>query len=505
MKLRQHLLSIILFSVLAAQILPVGAADSSIIQVSTDNIYLKQGQENSIEIKLKNTGDYKCYDIESFLTSTTPGLSVLTDSQKVFSEIDKDKTKSYEPTIYVNEDLPLGTYTLNLNILYRRFGAAQDTQISIPITLIIDEAYVPRIKYSGNSGVGVSAGSDETLSYSFINNIDSNLTDVEFTLSSPTSQITILEGEYRAVEELTPGEGYTLETKVQILQGTPLTSYVLTATVAYLDHDDNRHHQTYDLPLVVDSEKPGKTTTVTLGNIEISERVFPGNDFLVEVRIDASGADAYDVMSVLGNDLTGSISPLSPTTIWVGDIKSGETATTSYELLAKGDISAGQYPLTLTLTYTNNKGIQSTLMETATIQVEGLIEFALLDAPTVEAQLGEITELEADLLLVGTESVDFVSIEIVEEGNVQAVIGSEEYIGAVDPDSPIPFDIKFKIDPDAEKGEETLGLRITYRDHLNQEHTSILEAGIEIIDPISETSDEPVGIWGRILAFFGLR
>lgn len=503
MKLKHSLLPVILFSVLAAQILPVGAADTSIIQVSAENIYLSQGQENSIEIKLKNTGDYKCYDVEAFLTSATPGLSILSDAQKVYNEIDKDKTKTYEPTIFVDESLPLGTYTLSLNIIYRRFGGVQDTQVTVPVTVIVDEAYVPMIKYSGNNGVGVSAGDEATLIYYFVNNMDTNLTDIEFTLSSPTSQITVLEGEYRLVEELAPGEVYTMEAKVQVLQGTPLTSYELTATASYMD--GNRHYQSYGLPLVVDSERPGESTTVTLGSIEIEDNVRPGNEFNVDIMIEASGADAYDVMAVLGGDMTGSISSLSPTTIWVGDIPAGETAEVSYSLLAKGDISAGQYPLSLTLSYTDNQGMPGVLSETATIQVEGMIEFMLLDAPTIDAQKGMITELEADLLLIGTESVDFVSLDVVESPNIEIVSGSEEYIGAVDPDSPIPFDVTFKVNPDAPYGEDTLELRITYRDHLNLEHTESLETKIDIIDPVTETTTENIGLWGRILRFFGLR
>ncbi len=505
MKLERSLLPIILFSVLAAQILPVGAADTSIIQVSTENIYLTQGQENSIEIKLKNTGDYKCFDVEAFLTSSTSGLSILTDAQKVYNSIGSGNTRTYSPTLYVDENLPLGTYTTSLSILYQRSGSVQLTTITVPITVIVDEAYVPKIKYNGNGGVGVSAGAETSLAYSFINNIEGNLTNIEFTLSSSDSQITILDGEYKLVEELTPGEVYTLEPTVQVLQGTPLTSYELTATVSYIDDDENRHHQSYSLPLVVDSERPGKATTVTLKSIEVDGSVYPGDDFTVEVEIESTGADAYDVMAVLGNDLTGSISSLSPTTIWIGDIEAGETLSTSYRLLAKGDISAGQYPLTLTLSYTNNKGVASMLTETVTVQVEGLIEFELLDAPTLDAQIGKITELEADLLLIGTESVDFVSLEVVVSSVVQAVSGSEEYIGAVDPDSPIPFDVKFRVEPGTAKGEETLELRITYRDHLNQEHTATLETGIEIVDPVTETSTENIGIWGRFLRFLGLR
>ena len=86
----------------------VNAADSAIIEVSAENIYLTAGEQNSIKVKLRNTGDYKVFDIEGFLSSSTPGIYVLEDGHKVFSEIEKDKTKSYEPVLYVDEDKLLG-------------------------------------------------------------------------------------------------------------------------------------------------------------------------------------------------------------------------------------------------------------------------------------------------------------------------------------------------------------------------------------------------------------
>jgi len=44
--------------------IPAQAADSPILQVSANNIYLKAGQENTIKIVLKNTGDYNIFDVE---------------------------------------------------------------------------------------------------------------------------------------------------------------------------------------------------------------------------------------------------------------------------------------------------------------------------------------------------------------------------------------------------------------------------------------------------------
>ncbi|HEX9914922.1 MAG TPA: hypothetical protein VGB32_08385 [Candidatus Bathyarchaeia archaeon] len=126
--------------------------------------------------------------------------------------------------------------------------------------------------------------------------------------------------------------------------------------------------------------------------------------------------------------------------------------------------------MTVMISYTNSRSQPESLTETQTIIVEELIDFELLDTPSVEAKRGETRELEADLLLIGTDSVQFVSIELVESQVFRRVAGSTEYIGAVDPDSPIPFDIKYAVADDAPEGSHTMSVRVNYRDHLNREH-----------------------------------
>jgi hypothetical protein len=161
--------------------------------------------------------------------------------------------------------------------------------------------------------------------------------------------------------------------------------------------------------------------------------------------------------------------------------------------------------VTSTITYTNSKGITGALAETFTILVDSLIEFSLLDVPTEKVPVGETSELEADLLLIGTESVQFVAIGVIEDGVIERVSGSDEYIGAVDPDSPIPFDIKYKVREDAPEGKHELKLSVQYRDHLNKEHVDQMSLDVEIgsiIDDLPEPQQG--GFWAWIRRLLGL-
>jgi len=506
--IRRHLIPLLVVVVTLSQLFPVWAADSAIIQVSTDEIYLTAGQEDDFRILLKNIGDYKVFDVEAFLTSTTSGLSILSGSHMVFSEIDKGKTKHYEPVLYVDPSLSLGSYTLTLTLVYRRFGAAQDTTITVPVALMVSEGYVPKVKYtSEQSDIRLKSGTESQVRYSFVNNWGQPLYGLEFSFTSTSGYMSILEGVNYSVDTLNSSESVTLAPTISVLEGTPLGVYTVTATATYRDGDGNRYHQVFSLPLNLDEAAIARNTVVTVASEEVLQQsVRPGDVFDVQIQVDCSGASAYEMMSSLSFAASSGISPLSPTTTALGDLEPGETATVSYRLLAGGSVYAGQYPVTVTLTYTDSKGAAGSLMETVTIMVDALIDFELLDEATAVVYAGEQYEMEADLLLVGTDSVQFVSVQMLEDDTFNRVQGSTEYIGAVDPDSPIPFDIDYRVADDAEPGIHDMTLVVQYRDHLNRVHEEALEYTVTVgegANPSTDTEHKRGGIFGWLSRLFG--
>jgi hypothetical protein len=490
-----------------AQIKPVYSGDSPIIQVGTKDIYLKAGQENTIEIILKNTGDYKVYDIEAFLSSTVSGITVLKKANNVFTEIEADKSSSYEPILYVDETVPLGAYSLSLTVMYRRSGYVISQTITVPIGIVISEAFTPKIVYSPSlASVEVKSGMLNDVEFNFINAWNETIKLLELVLSSPVNGITIQEGIFEEYENIAPGDRFTLNPTIAIIEGTTLGTYSMVATASYEDLDGTRFYQSFILPINVASAAAVRTTIVTIEKMNvIEESIQPGDTFTIELEIACSGADAYDLISSLIFSPTNPISPMSPSIINLGDLECKETTEVSYRLLASGSISAGQYPITMSISYTTNRGEDKILSETLTILVDSLVDFELLDEPSELVSPGETKELEADLLLIGTESVDFVSIGIVEDDIIRRVSGSDEYIGAVDPDSPIPFDINYRIDEDASEGEHEMKLNVKYRDHLNREHEE--ELGIEI-DIGKSVDGDPLpqqrGFWVWIRRLLGL-
>jgi hypothetical protein len=508
MKRKNVLILATLLVILTSQIAVTHAADDlPILQVSVSDIYLTAGQENLITVNLKNTGDYKLFDIESTLTSTIPGISILRDVQKVYNEIEKGKTASYTPAVYIDQNVALGAYTLSLTVLYGRFRGTQENVKVIPVGIVVQQGYAPKIKYTtAEGGLRAKAGTVTALGLSFQNDWDSEIKELEFTFTSLSNYITITNNLSSSIQSLSVGEAVQLSPTVSVLEGTPLGVYTLAATVSYQDASDNKYHQTFTIPVNVDSTAASKNTVVTIKDITMPEHLKPGDVFDLKVNVQCTGADAYDIITKLSFGAVTALSPLSPTAASVGDLNVGKTVIVDYRVLVSGDVKAGQYPVSLSISYTNSKGTSDTLTETITVMVESLIDFEVLDAPTITVKKGEASEIEADLLLIGSDSVQFVSVELVESPVLMRVSGSTEYIGAVDPDSPIPFNIKYRVAADAPEGSHTMSVRVNYRDHLNREHHEDVGLGVTVVGAQSGGAETPEAppLWMWVRRLLGL-
>lgn len=472
------------------------AGDSAIIEVSTENIYLTAGQENTITIQLKNTGDYKVFDIELFLSSSTENINILTKANKVINEIEPHKSKNYDATVYVEQTAPLGAYNLLLEVKYGRSGSISSHQISVPIGVIVWETYKPKIAFTTDQEyLKVKAGTEKQIDLSFTNKWDRELHNLELVINSETTGITVLDQVSSNFATVNVTESIVFSPRISALKGITLGTYSLSISAMYNDEAGQAYHQKFTIPIIVDEAASSQTTIVTINEAKtLQEKIQPGDSVDLELTFLCRKADAYDMISTLTISQSPIISPISPTTISLGNLPNEETIQTTYRLLVNGDAAAGQYPVTVSVSYTDSKGITRTLSETITILVDGLIEFELLDTPTSLVYQGESQEIEADILLIGTESVQFVSIALVEDNIFERVHGSEEYIGAVDPDSPIPFDILYKIRENTEPGIYTMTLKVRYRDHLNKPNETTLALEIEISqDTAPDTGGENRG------------
>ncbi len=603
-----------------------GEIGRPLLAVSSQDIYLTAGQENTIKITLRNTGGKEVADIRGTLSSSTPGISIISNSHLAYGHIANHSSVSFSPRIYVDEDTPLGAYSLTLQLSYYKYnvipftmetnviqigivvteairthqrlevgvvdtslvaGAENPVNISLenqgegtlyfleasiastsPYIAVLDEArynrsslgigesvfHLPLLQVSSSAPLGVYTLT-ETVTYEDANgrsytdsftlgfsvdyiektdvkvdvtvedprliageengvtvslmNIGSEpvyFVDAKFLSTSP--YFTVLENARYTTDAMEPDESSSFVSNIAVSGTTPVGVYSLSATVAYTDSYGRDYVESFTIGLKVKSVQVAEQTSVVLkGYSTDPEIVHPGDRVSLSLELSCTGANAYDVKSTLRFDPLTGISILSPSLVASGDLEPGEAVEVSYGLLLDGRLKAGQYPASLTVSYLDSDGISRSLVESVTLSVRGIVDFTLINDEGVSVSADEVYTFEADLLLIGTESVQFVEIGVVDDTVFDTVLGSSEYIGAVDPDSPIPFDLNFAVDEETEPGEYTLNLKVTYKDDLNQDNEDTVELSVHVGEPSPEplsSQGSSGGFWGWLRRLLGL-
>ncbi len=497
---KKYLISILFACLIAGQIGVTYAEDISHLEVSTKNIYLSAGRRSNVTIQLLNAGSYDLTEIDFQLVSATPGLSVVQNVQKVFNKIVSEKSVAYDATLYVDQNLVMGSYTLTLQGSYLRQG--RSITLSVPVTVVVTNAFLPMVKLTVSPST-INAGEKSTVGVKVENIADSDLVNVDLTVASSSPLLSIENQLNFNVSELRAGESASFDVQVKALESTPIGAYSIAASVYYSDVDGNRYRQSASLPLETIILK---SPIITVTNLNQAP-VHPGDQFEITLKVACSGAAGYNARATLTLDQRGLLSPVSGTTAAVGDLAPGEDASIRFGLLLDGAAPAGQLPITVTVKYIDSKGAQGTATEVVTIPVEEIVDFGLMQDATVTAEKGETTTFEADLLLVGTGRVEFTKIEVQPEGPIVSVSGSAEYIGAVDPDSPVPFTLKFAVANDTANGANTLKLKVSYLDNRNAPQSQTISVRLNVVDPVTTvpTQAGDGGIWGWLKRIFGLQ
>jgi uncharacterized membrane protein len=250
-KHRNQTIIILLTLLLTASYSTVKVVMADSLQITTENTYLTAGRENEITIKIKNIGDRSAVGVQAVLTSTTPGISILEGSQRVYTLIEDGKTKSYTSNLYVDKSLPLGSYTLTLTVTYQKITFEYVTS-TVSVGVVVSESYTPKIGFIVNQDdISAIAGANNQVSYVFENIAEQKLSDLQFVITSVSPYITVVDDDTIISGSLLDSETIAINPTVSVLEGTPLTTYTLQASVSFTNEEGDTFFETFILPINV--------------------------------------------------------------------------------------------------------------------------------------------------------------------------------------------------------------------------------------------------------------
>ncbi len=505
------------------------AYENPLLEVNATGRYLTAGGENEMSISIENAGESNAYDVKAALTvpSTVSGISIVDESYAVFEKIvyfTPDAMVWMHPVLYVEGNCPLGAYSLTLQLEYT------DTSDKVYVDSVQIGVVVDAIKPSNPllvisvTGYDLTAGDENEISISITNIGKTNAYDVKAALTVPStvSEISIVKESYMTFDVIYMAfdvihhiETVWMHPVLYVEGNCPLGAYSLTLQLEYTDTSDKTYIDSVQVGVAVNSVKPTERTRIAIQNFQVTPtKVFPGNESAVKLELKNWGSNAYDVQAKLTIDSQSPFVSLDPTLVFVGDLRLNQTATVVYNLSVSGDAEVKLHRLPLVISYYDVNDQPDSLTEDISIRVHSIIGFRLLDIQPsiITAEPGETVTIEADLLLLGTETVEFVEIEIVENrsiGPFLSISQSYEYIGRVDPDSPVLFNIQFVVDSNATAGSYTLQIRVNCWDGYNQQRQTVI--GLPVV--VNESSNQNAAssstlwdvIWIAIRILFGVK
>jgi hypothetical protein len=474
----------------------VNANSIPFLEVEVDDYHLTAGDNNQIEIYITNVGEGNASNVEVYLTipQTLSGIAIVKDSYKVFDEILFQETESMYPTLYVSNSFPLGAYNLELTLVYQD-SLGLTYQSSLQVGIIVDAIEPEELVIDVDvEDYLVSAGKENEINITITNNGEKTLYDVKAEIISATPGIVVLEGFSQIFDQLKVGKSDSFMPTIGISRSVPLGAYSITLSLEYSDSKNVIYRSSENIGVFIDSIEPPESTKIKTREIHVMPTdVHPGDEFTIIIELENYGTDVYDVQAQYSVTPNTPIAPLSPTLIFVDDMESNDSTTINYDLIVSGDAQARIYTLNFLLTYFDKLGQLKSESEIISIDVNSIINFQLLNVQPQDLTLepGEIVSVEADLLLIGTETVEFVQVTVIENSSnpFLSIPESYEYIGRVDPDSPIPFDIQFMVDSNASAGDYTLQMSVSYWDEYNRDRQAILELPT-VIEEFENTGED---------------
>ena len=122
------------------------------------------------------------------ISSTTPGVSILSGSQYVINKIAIGASASYSATVMIDQGVAVGAYPLTMTLSYLRAGRGIVTVV-VPLTIVVNQPSLPALRIT-TSGSKITPGVENTINLTVENIGNTSVKDVDITLASASPLLT---------------------------------------------------------------------------------------------------------------------------------------------------------------------------------------------------------------------------------------------------------------------------------------------------------------------------
>lgn len=437
---------------------------SKIIFDVTPNV-VEPGKITQIILRVRNIGEAAATDVRVQLNQISNSIAVnlVGKTYWIIEKLGPGEIMELESELYANQQASDTTVLLQAQATYRNTVGQTVTHSSIHgIQIMKTPTKVIDIKV-WLSEYSLKPNSEEVAELYVINTGKEPAYEVKLTFNPP-SQIQVLpigEPSSWTIRELKPQQMEIIKIKLAVSGTISKAVTMLPLTIEFKDKNDNEDFKQAFVSLFIGEEEP-KSPNILLST---SSSIIAGKVETINIDILNNYRSRLDKVVIIASPIEAGLSVIGSNNWKIDKIEAGQTESISVSLFASPSLAGAPARLKMKIQYvTSDNGETINEEREVGFIIEGFINLRIYDLNVIF--LSETPMLTGNILNEGNVPALFTTVEL---DSPLTIPGQTIYIGDLNPNAPLPFNVKlFKPTSDNMKIEGTLVIR--YKDELRREH-----------------------------------
>lgn len=453
-----------------------------IFEVTPNNI--EPGKVAQIKLKVKNVGEAAATDVRVQLSQASgyPATALLGNTYWIVERLNPGENIDLESLLYAGQQAADTTVLLQATATYRNtvgqvitHSSIHGVQVAKTLTKDID------IKV-WLSGYSLKPNSESTAELYIMNNGDEPAYDVRLSFNPPASIQVSPVGEPTSwtIDELKPGQTETIKIKLATSGAISKSVTMLPLTIRYRDKNDNLDTEQSFVSLYIGEEEP-KSPNILLST---SSSITAGKVETIRIDIMNNYRDRLDKVVIIATPLEAGLSVIGSNNWKIDKIEASQTESINVSLFASPSLAGSPARLRMKIQYvTSDNGETINEERDVGFIIEGFINLRVYDVTVL--YLAGAPMLTGNILNEGNVPALFTTVEL---DSPLTAPGQTIYIGDLNPNAPLPFNVRL-ISPQSDKTKLEGTLIIKYKDELRREHIYTQPVSLVINQPQSSEKE----------------
>lgn len=456
-----------------------------IFEVSPNTI--EPGRLTPISLKIKNTGEAAATDVRVQLSqiSNNPSISIIGKTYWIIDRLDPGETIELESAMYANQQASDTTILIQAQATYRNTVGQLATHSSIHGIQVV-KSFTKDIDVKvWLSGYSLKPNSESTAELYLMNDGVESAFDVRLAFNPPASIQVLPVGEPTSwtIDQLNPKQTEVIKIKLAVSSVISKSVAMLPVTVKYRDRNGNQDVEQSFVALFIGEEEP-KSPNILLST---SSSITAGKVETISINILNNYKARLDKVVIIASPIEAGLSVIGSNNWKLDKIEPAEIESINVSLFASPSLAGSPARLRMKIQYvTSDNGETINEEREVGFIIEGFINLRVYDLNIIS--LAGSPMLTGNILNEGNVPALFTTVEL---DSPLTAPGQTIYIGDLNPNAPLPFNVRL-VSSLAENDRLEGTLIIKYKDELRREHVYTQPISMKINLPQMSEKEKPL-------------